>query len=752
MYKPCHHMMAKRKNNLKPKEQSIFLFVATARDCAATLEADIMHIKNALGKVKELHILVVESDSDDDSLQILAQLKNKIKNFDFISMGRLREKYPLRTKRLEVCRNAYMDKINNDKIYQKLDYVLIADLDGVNDLLTKKSIASCWQTDIEWDMCSANQDAPYYDVWPLRHKYWSPNDFITQYRYMRYLQGQAMDEGEEYHIGRRFRQVRFPQDSAWLEVDSSFGGLAIYKAASLKGCHYVGTTPQGGEVSEHVHFHKMMRDKGCRLFINPQMINTTYNEHTQYLKLSDVQSAMMKWDVYLQRLKGKGADQLHHTIHYRLHRNTLRRMFHKMKADYIEYMQSFKYSAAGAPIKKLEIFLKIISKFMMGEQLRKSISKKSRTMRVKKLELYLKIVSREKTRRKLEAKLRMIRDRIKREEHDFRKSMALDALIAADATKNRCANPNVKPKEQSVVLVVAVVRDGAPTLKADIMRLKKAVGEVKELHFFIVESDSDDDTLHVLTQLKNKIKNFDFISMGRLRDQYPQKTKRLEICRNAYLAHMNDARAQSIDYVMVADLDGVNDRLTRKSIASCWDGAIEWDMCSANQSAPYYDVWALRHDYWSPNDVEAQHKFMAQFMDADKSRKISIALRQIRLPKKSAWVEVESSFGGAAIYKAAAFKGCKYAGVTSQGEEINEHVALHKMMRDKGCRLFINPQMINTQYKERVDYCGLVVAEKIARQIDLFLKGVKILARGGRLRKKPQRALPKIKSKHAPLF
>ena len=157
----------KKKINLKPRSSSNFLIVGTVRDCSKYLKRDVERLKSAMGKVKSLHWLLIESDSSDNTIKSLRNLNNTIDNFKFITLGNLANKMPLRGQRLAYARNIYVNKIKFDNEYKNIDFVIVADLDGLNKLINYKSIASCWSFK-NWDMCSANQLGPYYDLWALR--------------------------------------------------------------------------------------------------------------------------------------------------------------------------------------------------------------------------------------------------------------------------------------------------------------------------------------------------------------------------------------------------------------------------------------------------------------------------------------------------------------------------------------------------------------------------------------------------------
>ncbi len=75
--------------------------------------------------------------------------------------------------------------------------------------------------------------------------------------------------------------VTVAEDSPWIEVESAFGGLAIYRRDALLEGDYRGLDANGAEVCEHVSLHQAMRSTGARLYINPRLVNTDLTEHTR---------------------------------------------------------------------------------------------------------------------------------------------------------------------------------------------------------------------------------------------------------------------------------------------------------------------------------------------------------------------------------------------------------------------------------------------------------------------------------------
>ena len=256
--------------------QKKFLVTGLVRDCAKSVKDEVMRIKDALSGAGNISWLLIESDSADSTLSVLSELRNDIPDFDYISLGVLRDKIALRTERIAYCRTVYVKEVRSNPKYADISYVVVADFDGMNSGLTAESIDSCWARD-DWDVCTANQKGSYYDLWALRQDEWSPNDCFEQYRFYLSMRQPAF---KAYYASVFSRMIRLPTDADWIEVNSAFGGLAIYKKAVMDIAEYNGLTVDGKEVCEHVSFHKMVRQQGYRIFINPKLINNKSSHHT----------------------------------------------------------------------------------------------------------------------------------------------------------------------------------------------------------------------------------------------------------------------------------------------------------------------------------------------------------------------------------------------------------------------------------------------------------------------------------------
>lgn len=265
----------------KPIRDAELVIVGLARNCARTLDRDIGVLARATRNFGSVRFLVIESDSTDATVATLTRLQSASESFAFVTLGALAPAHPLRTDRIAVCRNRYLQELQRNPLYGSTDYVLVADLDGVNRDLTSTALESCWQSQLPWDVCAANQLDAYYDIWALRHADWCPVDCWQQYRALR----PAFGHEQALTLAIHSRMVKLDVRSAWIEVDSAFGGLALYRREAMLAARYRGIDGRGEQVCEHVAFHAGLRERGLRIFINPALINARRTEHSARARL-----------------------------------------------------------------------------------------------------------------------------------------------------------------------------------------------------------------------------------------------------------------------------------------------------------------------------------------------------------------------------------------------------------------------------------------------------------------------------------
>jgi hypothetical protein len=287
------------------------------------------------------------------------------------------------------------------------------------------------------------------------------------------------------------------------------------------------------------------------------------------------------------------------------------------------------------------------------------------------------------------------------------------------------------PAGLAELAVVGLVRNGQATLAPAVRRLAAALPAACRVHWQVIESDSDDGTATVLDSLASEVSGFGFQRLGPLREQMPQRTARIAHCRNAGLAWLEALRQQHpVSHLLMADLDGVNDGLNAEALATCWQRD-DWAGCSANQHGRYYDIWALRHPQWCPGDCWAEVEFLvAHGLARERATLAAVYARMLRIAPESDWIEVESAFGGLAVYRCEAIAGLRYDGLAADGAEVCEHLAFHQGLRQRGGRLFINPRLLNGSAGESAQYWpGLAAAR---RHVDaLWFRALLKLGAGG---------------------
>lgn len=277
---------------------------------------------------------------------------------------------------------------------------------------------------------------------------------------------------------------------------------------------------------------------------------------------------------------------------------------------------------------------------------------------------------------------------------------------------------------------MGTARDCATTLEQTVRQLADAFRGVDVLRWFIVESDSADRTPAVLESLSSRMPGFRHLCAGRLASRIPLRTARIAWCRNLCLRYLDSIDPDGqVDLAVMADLDGINEGITQAAIAQCWD-VPDWDVCLPNRIGLYFDLYALRHPSWCPDDC--WRRFF-DLVDAgvavDAAYASVVASRRITIEPSAAPIEVESAFGGLGLYRRAALRGASYVGVTDDGFEVCEHVALHEHIRSRGGRILINPAFVNGTSREFGEF-SLSARRLLLRRL---IAGIRSSRLGGRM-------------------
>jgi len=279
------------------KLNSSLLVTGTIRNGETTLLREFAKTSKATSFFNDVSYFLVESDSNDRTLEILKSIKAKNSNFSYVSLGNLSERVPEQYNRIRYCRNIYVEYIRSLNESIRPSFVLVLDLDGMNSALSSKSLNSCFLRN-DWDAVLSNQTFGYYDILALRHNKWQENDWRDNHDHFK--SNLCRVEFSKFKITNKFRiflqldlaeymaiyskMVRIPRRSPWIRVESGFGGAALYKSEVFLKYDY--TKEFETRETDHVTLHRKLVRSGGKIFINPKFINShfnTYNLNRYYL-------------------------------------------------------------------------------------------------------------------------------------------------------------------------------------------------------------------------------------------------------------------------------------------------------------------------------------------------------------------------------------------------------------------------------------------------------------------------------------
>ena len=244
------------------------IFACAVRNCEQYLDAVCSNIFNLGSLFKEYKIIFVESDSSDQTLNALKYFQSINSNIDIVTLGNLEPEEKIRTKRLSIARNTYLDIVET----KYKDYDLLCPFDSDDRLyvpINSKAMLSNFKFD-DWDMITANQKNIYYDMWALRHEYWMPYDVLKQVVIKR---PSFISEEKANKMFSLSKRININQYHPPIKVESAFGGMALIKISSIQGARHIGIDEEGYPCCEWVPFCRTLKQGKANIFINPEFIN-----------------------------------------------------------------------------------------------------------------------------------------------------------------------------------------------------------------------------------------------------------------------------------------------------------------------------------------------------------------------------------------------------------------------------------------------------------------------------------------------
>jgi hypothetical protein len=281
------------------------IFAACARDCASYLSKVLANVSQMAELFAETAYVFIENDSHDNTPRQLNDWCEGRAAAHLISLDGLSNFCSQRTVRLSTARNRYLSLVRSG--YSTYDYLFVLDCNEVNttriDLDAIRRSIEFLERDVTRAGVFANSEGDYYDLWALRHPTLCPNDIWEEV--CDYVTAHRVTDEEAFIKIFKKRIFQLPSTAPPLEVNSAFGGLGIYKVASILGNerNYVGYKNKlinlptssveavvGWQCCEHVSFNAGFRERGEKLFIMPELVNSQY-----LFALSDCRKVSSFW-------------------------------------------------------------------------------------------------------------------------------------------------------------------------------------------------------------------------------------------------------------------------------------------------------------------------------------------------------------------------------------------------------------------------------------------------------------------------
>ncbi len=174
-----------------------------------------------------------------------------------------------------MCRNTLLQQAREELPSFDYYFVVDADVGSSSSFEIKDFLTNFIYPRSSWIAMTATQRSEYYDIWALRIE-----PILTFDCWQRIIELTSFIIDRSFlteRIVKIHQEQSIPRNTSLIEVESAFGGAALYNAKYLnKRCLYNGTTEHYGwwesyEQCEHVPFHKCLRQyaRKQKIYINP---------------------------------------------------------------------------------------------------------------------------------------------------------------------------------------------------------------------------------------------------------------------------------------------------------------------------------------------------------------------------------------------------------------------------------------------------------------------------------------------------
>ena len=257
---------------IKKKFHKSVIFATTVKNAENYISNFIKIVSNLSKIYKDYYIIIVESDSTDNTI---SKIKKITKNYKCELCCLNTKKIKFRTSRLSIARNKILEIIKKNKKLNKFDDLILLDSDYINKLITPDKIfRTISEAPKDWVGIFPNQTFFYYDLWGLRIKKFYDFDCFSQLK--KYAKKISPSHAYYKTIFKNFFLINSFK-KRFIKVKSAWGGMGIYKLKYALKSKYNSNNGQNNEI---VYFNKMITRSNKKLYIDRKLINSHgFNDH-----------------------------------------------------------------------------------------------------------------------------------------------------------------------------------------------------------------------------------------------------------------------------------------------------------------------------------------------------------------------------------------------------------------------------------------------------------------------------------------
>lgn len=211
----------------------------------------------------------------------------------------------------------------------------------------------------------------------------------------------------------------------------------------------------------------------------------------------------------------------------------------------------------------------------------------------------------------------------------------------------------------------------------------------KDYRVFVYESDSTDQTPHILKEWQNNNPRIFYksekLELPRLNDLSEKRFEIMAKVRNKYVDFASE-HFSDYDYIMVADMD-LRGGISINGVLNSFGYAPWWNVITSNgldiSGFGFYDLACYFGKNFDEESYLIEQREGAEFANMKKGA-VRPSFKRGEIP-----VKIAAGFGGLAFYRREVFVQSCYSA------ELCDHASFLKTLAEKGySRVFLNPSMI----------------------------------------------------------